>query len=118
MNRDLLKGKVFMSAVILIINANDLHWQDTKENTTVSSSRESNGLRQRRKNMDETKEEKKSWIDPPEEPQTVTLAQAEIESCMQRYEVGCREIRYPPLTKNSAYVDFPVNFSGSVRINI
>uniref|UniRef100_A0A3Q2YYN9 Anoctamin n=1 Tax=Hippocampus comes TaxID=109280 RepID=A0A3Q2YYN9_HIPCM len=60
--------------------------QDTKENTTVSSSRESNGLRQRRKNMDETKEDKKSWIDPPEEPQTVTLAQAEIESCMQTYE--------------------------------
>ncbi|XP_051943436.1 anoctamin-8 isoform X2 [Hippocampus zosterae] len=60
--------------------------QDTKENTTVSSSREPNGLRQRRKNMDETKEDKKSWIDPPEEPQTVTLAQAEIESCMQTYE--------------------------------
>ncbi|XP_037131220.1 anoctamin-8 isoform X1 [Syngnathus acus] len=60
--------------------------QDTKEISAVSSSKESNGLRQRRKTMDEAKEEKKSWMDPPEEPQTVTLAQAEIESCMQTYE--------------------------------
>ncbi|XP_049603111.1 anoctamin-8 isoform X2 [Syngnathus scovelli] len=60
--------------------------QDTKENSAVSSSKESNGLRQRRKTMDEAKEDKKSWMDPPEEPQTVTLAQAEIESCMQTYE--------------------------------
>uniref|UniRef100_A0A7N5ZVI4 Anoctamin n=1 Tax=Anabas testudineus TaxID=64144 RepID=A0A7N5ZVI4_ANATE len=34
----------------------------------------------------EEKEDKKSWIDPPEEPTTVTLTQAEIESCMQTYE--------------------------------
>ncbi|KAM9791165.1 anoctamin-8 isoform 1-T1 [Syngnathus typhle] len=60
--------------------------QDNKEISAVSSSKESNGLRQRRKTMDEAKEDKKSWMDPPEEPQTVTLAQAEIESCMQTYE--------------------------------
>lgn len=27
-------------------------------------------------------------MDPPEEPKTVALTQAEIESCMQTYEVG------------------------------
>lgn len=27
-------------------------------------------------------------MDPPEEPKTVTLTQAEIESCMKTYEVG------------------------------
>lgn len=27
-------------------------------------------------------------MDPPEEPKTVSLTQAEIESCMQTYEVG------------------------------
>uniref|UniRef100_A0A3Q3FDI1 Anoctamin n=1 Tax=Labrus bergylta TaxID=56723 RepID=A0A3Q3FDI1_9LABR len=51
-----------------------------------SLSQESDSLCQRRKNEKEGKEEKKSWIDPPEEPQTVTLTQAEIESCMQTYE--------------------------------
>ncbi|XP_077415864.1 anoctamin-8-like isoform X2 [Vanacampus margaritifer] len=60
--------------------------QNSKENTPVPSSRESNYLRQRKKTVDKVKEDKKSWIDPPEEPQTVTLAQAEIESCMQTYE--------------------------------
>lgn len=34
----------------------------------------------------ETKRE--SWIDPPEEQESTILAQAEIESCMQTYEVG------------------------------
>uniref|UniRef100_UPI0037E830EC anoctamin-8 isoform X2 n=1 Tax=Semicossyphus pulcher TaxID=241346 RepID=UPI0037E830EC len=51
-----------------------------------SLSQESDSLCQRRKNVGEGKEEKKSWIDPPEEPKTVTLSQAEIESCMQTYE--------------------------------
>ncbi|XP_044076206.1 anoctamin-8 isoform X5 [Siniperca chuatsi] len=60
--------------------------QETKENATVSSPKESDSLCQRRKNVGEGKENKKSWIDPPEEPKTVTLAQAEIESCMQTYE--------------------------------
>uniref|UniRef100_UPI0037E83623 anoctamin-8 isoform X1 n=1 Tax=Semicossyphus pulcher TaxID=241346 RepID=UPI0037E83623 len=60
--------------------------QETKEHATVSSPKESDSLCQRRKNVGEGKEEKKSWIDPPEEPKTVTLSQAEIESCMQTYE--------------------------------
>ncbi|XP_034558117.1 anoctamin-8 isoform X2 [Notolabrus celidotus] len=47
---------------------------------------ESESLCQRRKNAGEGKEEKKSWIDPPEEAKTVSLTQAEIESCMQTYE--------------------------------
>ncbi|XP_061785835.2 anoctamin-8 isoform X1 [Nerophis lumbriciformis] len=61
--------------------------QDAKENTSLPSSRDSNGLRHRRKTPDEAREDKKSWIDPPEESKTVTLTQAEIESCMQTYEV-------------------------------
>ncbi|XP_026169408.1 anoctamin-8-like isoform X2 [Mastacembelus armatus] len=60
--------------------------QDSKENATMSSSKELDSLCQRRKNICEGKEDKKSWIDPPEEPKTVTLTQAEIESCMQTYE--------------------------------
>ncbi|XP_059200573.1 anoctamin-8-like isoform X2 [Centropristis striata] len=51
-----------------------------------SLGQESDSLYQRRKNISDGKEHKKSWIDPPEEPQTVTLTQAEIESCMQTYE--------------------------------
>ncbi|KAK2822195.1 hypothetical protein Q5P01_022260 [Channa striata] len=60
--------------------------QEMKDSTTVSSPKESDTLCQRRKNVAEGKEDKKSWIDPPEEPKTVTLTQAEIESCMQTYE--------------------------------
>ncbi|XP_022056387.1 anoctamin-8 isoform X3 [Acanthochromis polyacanthus] len=51
-----------------------------------SLSQESDSLCQRRKNAGEGKDDKKSWIDPPEEPKGVTLTQAEIESCMQTYE--------------------------------
>ncbi|KAM3836118.1 anoctamin-8-like, partial [Diretmus argenteus] len=58
--------------------------QETKENSTVSPTNEYDSLCQRRKS--EGKEDKKSWIDPPEEPKTVSLTQAEIESCMQTYE--------------------------------
>ncbi|XP_056277554.1 anoctamin-8-like [Pseudoliparis swirei] len=47
---------------------------------------ESESLCQRRRNIGDGKENKKSWINPPEEPKTVTLTQAEIESCMQTYE--------------------------------
>ncbi|CAI5641618.1 unnamed protein product [Oreochromis niloticus] len=54
--------------------------QDTKENTTMPS------VCQRRRNVGEGNDDKKSWIDPPEEPKAVTLTQAEIESCMQTYE--------------------------------
>uniref|UniRef100_A0A3Q4M4J9 Anoctamin n=1 Tax=Neolamprologus brichardi TaxID=32507 RepID=A0A3Q4M4J9_NEOBR len=52
--------------------------QDTKDNTA--------SVCQRRRNVGEGNDDKKSWIDPPEEPKTVTLTQAEIESCMQTYE--------------------------------
>ncbi|KAM8849641.1 anoctamin-8-like isoform 2-T2 [Spinachia spinachia] len=51
-----------------------------------SSAQESDSLCQRRRNVGERKETKKSWIDPPEEPKTVNLTQAEIETCMQTYE--------------------------------
>lgn len=64
----------------------ELLGQETKENITASSPKESYSLCQRRKNIGEGKEDKKSWIDPPEEPKTVSLTQAEIESCMQTYE--------------------------------
>ncbi|XP_024921986.1 anoctamin-8 isoform X3 [Cynoglossus semilaevis] len=60
--------------------------QETKQNTTVLSVKEPDSVCQKRKNICEGKEDKKSWIDPPEEPKTVTLTQAEIESCMQTYE--------------------------------
>lgn len=53
----------------------------------MSSPKEYDSFCQRRKNVSERKEDKKSWIDPPEEPKTVSLTQAEIESCMQTYEV-------------------------------
>lgn len=63
--------------------------QGSKENgsISISSLKETDSLCHRRKNPAEGKEDKKSWIDPPEEPTTVTLTQAEIESCMQTYEV-------------------------------
>lgn len=64
-----------------------LFQQETNDHTTVSSSKESDTLGQRRRNVGEGKGDKKSWIDPPQEPKTVTLTQAEIESCMQTYEV-------------------------------
>ncbi|XP_008431643.1 anoctamin-8-like isoform X2 [Poecilia reticulata] len=59
--------------------------QETKENVSVSSSKESDSIYQRR-SVEEGKDDKKSWMDPPEEPKTVALTQAEIESCMQTYE--------------------------------
>lgn len=67
--------------------------QETKQNTTVLSVKEPDSVCQKRKNICEGKEDKKSWIDPPEEPKTVTLTQAEIESCMQTYEVELHKPR-------------------------
>uniref|UniRef100_A0A7N6AM72 Anoctamin n=1 Tax=Anabas testudineus TaxID=64144 RepID=A0A7N6AM72_ANATE len=64
----------------------DCELLETKDNANVSSPKESETVCQRRRNVGEEKEDKKSWIDPPEEPTTVTLTQAEIESCMQTYE--------------------------------
>uniref|UniRef100_A0A8C3G3B6 Anoctamin n=1 Tax=Cyclopterus lumpus TaxID=8103 RepID=A0A8C3G3B6_CYCLU len=58
----------------------------TQEYFTVSSPKESESLCQRRRNVGDRKEHKKSWIDPPEEPKTITLTQPEMESCMQTYE--------------------------------
>ncbi|KAM9845090.1 anoctamin-8 [Aulostomus maculatus] len=60
--------------------------QEIKENASMSSSRDSDSACQRRKTVGEGREDKKSWIDPPEEPKSVTLTQAEIETCMQTYE--------------------------------
>uniref|UniRef100_A0A6Q2XWW6 Anoctamin n=1 Tax=Esox lucius TaxID=8010 RepID=A0A6Q2XWW6_ESOLU len=40
----------------------------------------------KRKSLTPEKEATKSWMDPPEEPQSVILTQAEIESCMQTFE--------------------------------
>ncbi|XP_034411306.1 anoctamin-8 [Cyclopterus lumpus] len=51
-----------------------------------SLAQESESLCQRRRNVGDRKEHKKSWIDPPEEPKTITLTQPEMESCMQTYE--------------------------------
>lgn len=64
-----------------------------KDNVNVCSPKQSDTVCQRRKNVGEGKEDKKSWIDPPEEPTTVTLSQAEIESCMQTYEVGLKTLK-------------------------
>ncbi|XP_028329280.1 anoctamin-8 isoform X2 [Gouania willdenowi] len=60
--------------------------QEIKENTITSFPKESDALCHRRRTFNEGKDDKKSWIDPPEEPKTVALTQAEIESCMQTYE--------------------------------
>ncbi|XP_056911937.1 anoctamin-8 isoform X1 [Takifugu flavidus] len=60
--------------------------QESKENGAISAPKESDSLCLRRRNVGEGREDRKSWMDPPEEPKTVTLTQAEIESCMKRYE--------------------------------
>ncbi|XP_056132754.1 anoctamin-8 [Lampris incognitus] len=55
-----------------------------------SASESSVSLRHRRRGRSlergEPKTKRESWIDPPEERESTTLAQAEIESCMQTYE--------------------------------
>ncbi|XP_038127177.1 anoctamin-8 isoform X2 [Cyprinodon tularosa] len=60
--------------------------QESRENVSFSSSKESDSFCQRRRNVGAGKDDKKSWMDPPEEPKTVAMTQAEIESCMQTYE--------------------------------
>uniref|UniRef100_H2T8D2 Anoctamin n=1 Tax=Takifugu rubripes TaxID=31033 RepID=H2T8D2_TAKRU len=62
------------------------HQQESKENGAISALKESDSLCLRRRNVGEGREDRKSWMDPPDEPKTVTLTQAEIESCMKRYE--------------------------------
>lgn len=46
-------------------------------------------LRKRGRSLEraDSKSRRESWMDPPEEQETITLTQAEIESCMQTYEV-------------------------------
>ncbi|XP_072297970.1 anoctamin-8 [Eucyclogobius newberryi] len=68
--------------------------QDSKENATGTSQKSSvchkrkitSDRGAKRSPAGDRGGEKKSWIEPPEETKTVTLAQAEIESCMQTYE--------------------------------
>ncbi|KAF7202611.1 anoctamin-8 isoform X1 [Nothobranchius furzeri] len=54
-----------------------------------SASESSTLLRHRRRGQSvektETKTKRESWMDPPEETESTTLTQAEVESCMQTY---------------------------------
>ncbi|KAM8838979.1 anoctamin-8 isoform 1-T1 [Synchiropus picturatus] len=63
----------------------DIETQPQEIKESGSSSR-GETLNPRRRNVGDAADDKKSWIDPPEELKTVTLSQAEIESCMQTYE--------------------------------
>ncbi|RVE61448.1 hypothetical protein OJAV_G00170710 [Oryzias javanicus] len=58
---------------------------ESRDNPSKPPPKELDSVCQRRRNS-EAKDDKKSWIDPPEEPKKVGLTQAEIESCMQTYE--------------------------------
>ncbi|KAI5630210.1 anoctamin-8 isoform X2 [Silurus asotus] len=65
---------------------------DAKEQVAESAGPESSlpqKLRKRGRSLEraDSKSRRESWMDPPEEQETTTLTQAEIESCMQRYEV-------------------------------
>lgn len=53
-------------------------------------------LRRRGRSLErtESKSKRESWIDPPEEQEATTLTQAEIESCMQTYEVRTQQVNY------------------------
>ncbi|XP_026777608.2 anoctamin-8 isoform X1 [Pangasianodon hypophthalmus] len=64
---------------------------EAKEQVTESSGPESSvppKLRKRGRSLEraDSKSRRESWMDPPEEQETTTLTQAEIESCMQTYE--------------------------------
>ncbi|XP_024129144.1 anoctamin-8 isoform X2 [Oryzias melastigma] len=58
---------------------------ESRDNPSKPPPKDLDSVCQRRRNS-EAKDDKKSWIDPPEEPKKVGLTQAEIESCMQTYE--------------------------------
>lgn len=67
--------------------------QETKENACAASQKSTDPVCHKRKSTGDSRGDrgdsrgdKKSWMDPPQEPKTVTLTQAEIESCMQTYE--------------------------------
>ncbi|KAM9460935.1 anoctamin-8 isoform 1-T1 [Clarias gariepinus] len=64
---------------------------ETKEQVAESNVPEGGGLpklRKRGRSLEraDSKSKRESWMDPPEEQETTTLTQAEIESCMQTYE--------------------------------
>lgn len=73
--------------------------------------------RRRRREEEEGEEEgrkrnRASWIDPPEEDYSTQLTQAEVESCMQKYEVG----GFCPLCPlGPGPAGFPEVFWGSLR---
>ncbi|KAF5910014.1 anoctamin-8 isoform X1 [Clarias magur] len=64
---------------------------DTKEQVAESNAPEGGvppKLRKRGQSLEraDSKSRRESWMDPPEEQESTTLTQAEIESCMQSYE--------------------------------
>uniref|UniRef100_A0A8C6UZS1 Anoctamin n=1 Tax=Neogobius melanostomus TaxID=47308 RepID=A0A8C6UZS1_9GOBI len=69
----------------------DVKETSSSENTVPLPSASDSGaaVRQRRRGRSQEREEPKakrdSWMDPPEERESTTLTQAEIESCMQTY---------------------------------
>lgn len=68
-----------------------------------SGSESSSSLRHRRRGRSaervEPKTKRESWMDPPEERESTTLTQAEMESCMQTYSVSAH--MYSPCTYGS-----------------
>lgn len=65
---------------------------EAKEQVTESAGPESSvppKLQKRGRSLEraDSKSRRESWMDPPEEQESTTLTQAEIESCMQTYEV-------------------------------
>uniref|UniRef100_A0AAV2JU57 Anoctamin n=1 Tax=Knipowitschia caucasica TaxID=637954 RepID=A0AAV2JU57_KNICA len=69
--------------------------QESRDNLANASQRSSDPVcskrrsavdRGEKRNSGDRGPDKKSWMEPPQEPKTVALTQAEIESCMQTYE--------------------------------
>lgn len=66
---------------------------EPKEQVAESAGSESDvppKLRKRGRSLEraDSKSRRESWMDPPEEQESTSLTQAEIESCMQTYEVN------------------------------
>uniref|UniRef100_A0A8C6T4W5 Anoctamin n=1 Tax=Neogobius melanostomus TaxID=47308 RepID=A0A8C6T4W5_9GOBI len=72
-------GRAGMDAACMSDSADD----DSDSEVTGLSS---DPVCHKRKSTGDSRGDKKSWMDPPLESKTVTLTQAEIESCMQTYE--------------------------------
>lgn len=68
----------------------------------------------------EPKSKKESWMDPPEEKESNTLAQAEMESCMQTYAVSCqllKQVTLRTLPKNTfSYLHFSVSHKFDIYV--